>query len=104
MRNIIAEIREYENSASYARKTNERELPNLKFLVSDIEQFGFGKEDLDLKQRLIKVADKVQALEVVGITVEVLEACRLEVSDVRDTLVQRYRDRMEAYATRQGNI
>jgi len=104
VRNLIAQIREYENQASFAKKTNERELPNLKFLVQDMDKFGFGNEDLDLKQRFFKVSEKIQALEVSGITAEVLEECRVEVSDIRDTLVKRYRDRMEAYASRQGNI
>lgn len=101
---LIQKIREHESNADFARRTNEKELPNLKFLVSDIDKFDFGNEDLDLKQRLAKVAKSIEGLEVIGITAEVLEEYRLEVSSIKDTLVQRYRERMDAYATRQGNI
>ena len=104
VRNLITQIREYEQNAAFARKTNERELPNLQYLVSDLDKFGFGAEDLDLKQRFYKVSEKINALEVSGITAEILEECRVEVNDIRDTLVQRYRDRMESYASRQCNI
>lgn len=104
VRNLIAQIREYEQNATFARKTNERELPLLQSLVSDIDRFSFGNEDLDLKQRFYKVSEKINSLEVSSITAEVLDECRVEVNDIRDTLVKRYRDRMEAYASRQHNI
>lgn len=103
-RDLIAEIREHEHNATFARKTNEKELPNLKFLVSDIDKFGFGTEDLDLKQKLIKVADKISNLEVVGITAEILEECRRETNEIKDELIKRYRDRMDSYASRQSSI
>lgn len=101
---LIAEIREYESKATYARMTNEKELPTLKIIVSDLDKFGFGEEDLDLKQRMGAVSEKILELEVEDITSEVLENLRREVNEVRDTLIRRYRDRMDSYATRQGNI
>ncbi|MFF2798159.1 hypothetical protein [Lysinibacillus xylanilyticus] len=104
MKQLVSQIKEYEQNASFARKTNERELPHFKFLLSDIDKYGFGNEDLDLKERLLKVSEIVKDLEVEGITNEVLEELRVEIIDIRDTLVERYRGRMEAYATRQSNI
>lgn len=104
VKSLVAQIREYENSAIFAKRTNERELPNLKFLVSDLDKFAFGNEDLDLKQRFCKVSEKIQSLEVTGITNEVLDSLRTEVSSIRDELIKRYTARMENYASRQGNI
>lgn len=104
VKRLIDQIREYENKATYAKMTNEKELPHLKYLLSSLDEFGFGEEDLDLKRRLEVVALTVQGLEVVGITNEILEECRKEASAIRDELVLRYRDRMEAYASRQSNL
>ena len=94
VKGLIAEIREYEYKSEHSKRTNEKELPNLKFLVSNIDQYGFGKEDLDLKQRLMVVADRIEKLEVVGITEQVLDECRKEVADILKIILQRYKDRI----------
>lgn len=103
-RELIEQIREYEINAAHARKTNEKELPQLKYIVDDFDKFEFGNEDQDLKKRMMDVASKISALEVVGIKADVLNSLRVEVSQIKDELVKRYRDRMEAYASRQSNL
>lgn len=104
VRKIINDIREYENAADFARKTNERELPQLKHMASNPDNFQFAEEDKDLGKRMEILASRVDELEPDSLSAETLDKLKKEASSILETLVVRYRERLEAHASRQGNI
>jgi restriction endonuclease Mrr len=104
VRKLISDIREYENQADFARKTNERELPQLKHMASNKDNFQFTEEDKDLEKRMKVLAGQVDELEADSLSAETLDKLKKESSGILETLVIRYRERLEAHASRQGNI
>lgn len=103
-RDLVSRIREYEANVSVARKTNERSLPIIQALLSDLDRFNFGKEDLDLKQTLVECHKKFQQLTPDNISPEVLDELREKIFGVRTELADRYSERLDRYASRQSNI
>lgn len=104
IRDLVAAIREHEVGQSVARKANERSIPALKILLANIDSYGFGKEDLDLKQRMEEIAEKVRSLDTENITQVQLDQLRREASNVMEDLTVRYKGRMEAHASRQSSL
>lgn len=104
VRKLIAEIREYENAADFAKKTNERELPQVKHMASNPDNFQFSEEDKDLEKRMKALSGNIDKLEADSLSAETLDKLKKEASSILETLVIRYRERLEAHASRQGNI
>lgn len=104
IKDLVKQIREHEASQTVARKSNERALPSLKLLLMDIQSFNFGKEDMDLKQRMEVVAEQVNKLDESNISKADKEKLRKECAEVLEELVVRYKGRMEAHASRQNSI
>lgn len=101
IKDLIEKIREHEQNAAYAIRTNATELPQIKALLSNISGFGLGDEDKDLEIRLTKLRDQFNELKADDITSAKLASLQNEVQAIIETLTGRYQDRMEQYASRQ---
>lgn len=104
VKNLVTQIREYENQADFARKTNERELPQLQYMASNKENFQFAPEDSDLEKRMARLGQELDELVADSLSAEILDKHKKEASSILENLVMRYRERLEAHAARQGNI
>ena len=103
-KDLVARIREYEASSSVDRLTNEKALPVVQSILNDIDRFEFGAEDLDIRQSLLKCAEKAKTLKPDSITPEDLDELLQGVSSAQEEIIRRYSERMERYASRQSNL
>lgn len=101
---LIAKIRNYESQASYAARTNEQQLPKIKSTLQQALNLKIDEADNDLLLRLNKLSNEVDKLQPDNLSAEELERIRTEVIDIRDTLVQRYKGRLNVYENRYNDL
>lgn len=104
VKELIDRIREHEQNALYAIRTNETELPQVRALLANVEGFGLGDEDSDLQIRLSMLRESVNKLTPHDISTATLVEIQNEVQSIIEQLSSRYQKRMEQHASRHSYL